>query len=488
MATGGSAPLTETEVDALLVPLGAFASLVLAVSGGADSTALMHLVHGWSSRQGRDAKGIVAVTIDHGLRLGSAGEAAEVGRQAEALGIAHRTLAWTGDKPASGLQAAARAVRYRSLSKVACEIDNTSGGPVAIVTAHTADDQAETVIMRLARGSGVDGMAAIRAEGVAAAPVELGGCRHYPVVRPLLGIRRGRLVATLAAAGIPFADDPSNRDPRFERVRVREVLAGLEELGVTTESLSRTARRMQAAQAVLEWAADGLEALAVTSVLGIVHQVDWGLLADAPAETAARVLRRVLDFAGGEAPAADLGAVEDAVRRIVSSSDGRLAFTLGGCILETVPGTPMQPGRVRIYREPDRSGGLSRSIVRPGERVLWDGRFWATVDASHPRAVEVGALGAEWASLATTHPSLTSLSIPAAAARGIPAFRSGGRVIAVPLLAEYARGIGDTWTASEMAGPVCAGAAGPPGVEEAGLRIEPVGCRRGQPRRITLPD
>jgi tRNA(Ile)-lysidine synthase len=470
---GGNAPLTETEADSLFEPLGAFDTLVLAVSGGADSTALMYLVHGWSRRLGRDAGGIVAVTIDHGLRPASAAEAAAVGRQAEALGIGHRILAWTGLKPTTGLQAAARRARFALLAGVASEMAGTSGGRVAIVTAHTADDQAETVLMRLARGSGVDGLAGIPFEGFAATSDGAGESARYPVLRPLLSVPHARLVATLATAGIAFADDPSNRDRRFERVRVREALRGLKELGVTREALLRTAARMQAARRALDRAADDLEARAVTVVLGIVREIDRDALAVAPSETAVRVLRRVLAIAGGKAPPAELGAVEDAVGRLAADPCGPVAFTLGGCVVEAMPRAAARRALIRVYREPDRDGGLPRISLEPGERVLWDRRFRAEVSNEHQEAVEVGPLGSDWAALSAAHPVLARLPVPAAAARGIPAFRSGGGIIAVPLLAEFALGAGDEAAAAALAGPLRAGATGARRFGEALLRTTP---------------
>lgn len=472
MATGGNTPLTEAEADALLAPLRAYDRLVLAVSGGADSTALLHLVHSWSGRLRREPKRLVAVTIDHQLRSESAAEAAHVAQQARSLGIAHRTLAWDGDKPATGLQAAARAARSRLLAGVAQELARDASGAVAIVTAHTADDQAETVLMRLARGSGVDGLAAIPPEGTAATPDGVVAAGSFPVLRPLLAVPHARLVVTLETAGIAFAEDPSNRDARFERVRVREALRVLEGLGVTRDALARTAARMQAAKRALGHAADELEARAVTMVLGLVHEIDLDGFADAPDETAVRVLRRVLADAGGEAPAAKLGAIEDAAVRIVSGRRDRLGLTLGGCVVEALPASKTRPALIRVFREPDRHGGLPRLTLKPGERVLWDGRFWAEVGASHPEPAEIGPLGADWPQLATAYPVIATLPVPAAAAHGIPVFRRDRRIIAAPLLAAYATAAGDTAAAVDLAGPSRARGSEANAIGNADLRTE----------------
>src|SRR5690606_32762896 len=133
--------------------------------------------------------------------------------------------------------------------------------------------QAETLIMRLARGSGVDGLASIPSHGPAPTGALQDDESPCPVLRPLLDVPRQRLLATLAAGAIPFADDPSNRDRRFERVRVREALDALETLGLTREALQRSARRLQSAREVLELAADELEDRAVSSIAGLVYEI-----------------------------------------------------------------------------------------------------------------------------------------------------------------------------------------------------------------------
>lgn len=450
-AENGGDPIRSDERDVLLAPLLPFPAIVLAVSGGPDSTALLQLVHGWAVQQKRAPESLIAVTVDHGLRPESAAEAEAVARQARGLGIAHRTVRWAGPAPATGLQAAARAARYRLLVEVAREKAAAFSGRVAIATAHTADDQAETLIMRLARGSGVDGLASIPPRSAAPVAADDGGDGMCVIVRPLLGVPRGRLLATLAASATPFADDPSNRDRRFERVRVREALAVLEGLGVTREALQRSARRLQSAREVLERAADDLEARAVTSIGSVVYDIDREALASASVETAVRVLRRVLARAGGAAPPADLGAIEAAAARLLAAPDVP-AFTLGGCIVETVRAAGTASGMVRIYREPDRDGGLPRLEVAPGEAARWDERFEVAVGAESPGSVEVGPLAEDWPLLVAEIPALSRLGLPRAAARGIPAFRSRGKLLAVPVLADLLRDRGEPEAARRLAG------------------------------------
>ena len=175
-------PIRDHEANALFSGLENLHGLILAVSGGPDSTALLILAARWAKSRKRAPK-LLAVTVDHGLRTAAAGEAAAVKRLANQIGVAHRTLRWRGRKPKSGLQEAAREARYRLLAQAAAQ-----AGYEHILTAHTLDDQAETVLFRLARGSGV-GRA--RRHGVCCAVA--GGARSGPVflLRPLLALPKG---------------------------------------------------------------------------------------------------------------------------------------------------------------------------------------------------------------------------------------------------------------------------------------------------------
>ena len=160
---------------------------------------------------------LVAVTIDHGLRPEAAREARDVKRLAKTLDLPHRTLRWSGAKPKTGLPAAARDARYRLLAKAA-----RAAGATHILTAHTRDDQAETLLMRMSRGSGIAGLAAMarqsQRDGVT-------------LVRPLLHIPKARLVATLKKAKIGFADDPTNRDTQFYPAALPRADAGARRRG-----------------------------------------------------------------------------------------------------------------------------------------------------------------------------------------------------------------------------------------------------------------
>lgn len=219
---------------ALGQPVAADAKLAVAVSGGGDSLGLLLLAA--RTFPGR----VTALTVDHGLRAAAAAEAAGVAAHCAALGVPHTTLRWEGDKPRGNLQAAARAARYRLMADWCA-----AHGIALLLTAHHADDQAETLLMRLQRGSGSAGLAGIRAVRPLAPGVTL--------LRPLLGVRRAALAAMVAAAGWTPVDDPSNADPRFDRTAARALLAQLPTLDVVR--LAGTAAALAQAEDALAWAA-----------------------------------------------------------------------------------------------------------------------------------------------------------------------------------------------------------------------------------------
>ena len=215
-------------------PVDPVKAVAVAVSGGSDSLALLAMAA--AAFPGRTW----VLTVDHGLRAGSRAEADTVGAICAARGIPHATLAWTGPKPAANRQAAARAARYALMAQWCA-----AGDVPLLFTAHHADDQAETLLMRLARGSGSGGLAGIRAARPLAPSVTL--------VRPLLGIRRMALAAVTAASGLVPADDPANRDPRFDRTRARALLAAAPWLDAGR--LAESAARLADAEAALDWTA-----------------------------------------------------------------------------------------------------------------------------------------------------------------------------------------------------------------------------------------
>ena len=233
-ADGG--PLTAADAAPLFATSFAEATgVLLAVSGGPDSIALMHLAAALTSR----SVPLAVASVDHGLRDGSRRVADGVVAAAAALGLPARVLAWSGPKPSTRLQEAARDARYALLLAEARRI-----GASHLATAHTLDDQAETVLFRLIRGSGLEGLAGMRPAR------DRQGVVH---MRPLLGIPKSRLVATCRARGWTFEIDPANADPRFARTRLRRLVPLLAEEGFDAAGLARLGRRLgDADDAILE--------------------------------------------------------------------------------------------------------------------------------------------------------------------------------------------------------------------------------------------
>jgi tRNA(Ile)-lysidine synthase len=270
-------------------------AIVLAVSGGPDSIALMWLAARWRRSLARGPR-LIAVTVDHGLRAEAAREAREVKHLARALDLPHRTLRWTGAKPKTGLPAAARSARYRLLAQAA-----RANGATHILTAHTRDDQAETLLMRLVRGSGIAGLAAMARQS------ERDGVL---LARPFLQVSKSQLIATLKKAGIGFADDPTNRDESFTRPRLRTIMPALAAEGGDTRNLARLAARLARANQAVEVLADGAERyLALRDGEASRQGFDAMAFAAMPEEIRLRLLLRAINRFGHEGPA-ELGKVE----------------------------------------------------------------------------------------------------------------------------------------------------------------------------------
>lgn len=247
----------------------------VAVSGGPDSLALLLLAH--AALPGR----IAAATVDHQLRAESADEAAMVAGLCAKLEIPHATL--QVDLEDGNVQAQARAARYAAL---AAWMEREGLG--ALLTAHHADDQAETLLLRLNRGSGVAGLAGVRARG------QVPGTR-LSLLRPLLGWRRAELARVVGMAGIVAIDDPSNRDDRFDRARVRKAIAGADWLDVP--ALAASASNLGDADQAIEWAAAREWQEGVSKApMGLIYRPQ------APRAVALRVIARVVRELDGAEP------------------------------------------------------------------------------------------------------------------------------------------------------------------------------------------
>src|SRR5438105_7849966 len=332
-------PISASAARRLFADWRSAPAIILAVSGGPDSIALMWLVARWRRALARGPQ-LMAVTVDHGLRREAAREARDVKRLAKSLDLPHRTLRWTGAKPKTGLPAAAREARYRLLAQAA-----RAGGATHILTAHTRDDQAETLLMRMLRGSGIAGLAAMARES------ERDGVR---LARPLLDVPKSQLVATLNRAKIAFADDPTNRDASYTRPRLRALMPALAEEGGDSRNLARLASRLARANAAIEVLADGAERYLALRDRDDASRFgfDAGAFADLPEEIRLRLLKRAIDRAGHEGPA-ELGKVEALLAvldRAIANGERqtRLKQTLAGAAISLIG------GRIHVGPAPPR--------------------------------------------------------------------------------------------------------------------------------------
>ncbi|MFQ5954527.1 MAG: tRNA lysidine(34) synthetase TilS [Kiloniellales bacterium] len=400
--------------------------IAVGVSGGADSMALCLLLKNWTET----ARGeLVALTVDHGLRPDSHAEARRVGRWLARWGVTHRVLRWTGPKPRHGIQAAARAARYRLMTDW-CH----TAGFLHLALAHHRDDQAETVLLRLAGGSGLDGLAGMAAVSELAA---------LHLIRPLLDIPKAGLIATLSAFGQDWIEDPSNRDPRHQRGRLRAAWPVLEREGLTAARLAATAAKLGLARAALETETAALLAAAAIHPEGYVR-LDWQALMRAPAALARRALARCLMTVGGARYPPRSQRLERLFLALVADPAGA-GRTLGGCRVLA------RDGRLLLCRE--ASAARERVPLSDRRSVLWDGRFLvppARAFGLPAGGVTVARLGgAGWRALEAAEPALGQRLVPAAVRPSLPALIDRDGILAVPHLG-YTRRDATAYTAADI--------------------------------------
>ncbi|MFA6264997.1 MAG: tRNA lysidine(34) synthetase TilS [Pseudolabrys sp.] len=327
-------------------------ALVLAVSGGPDSTALMVLAARWRKAR-KTGPELVAVTVDHGLRADSKREARDVARLAKQLGLAHRTMCWTGVKPRTGIPQAAREARYRLLANAA-----RKAGAQHILTAHTRDDQAETVLIRMSRGSGVTGLTGMAMSTrlhVPGLPV-LDETRSLLLVRPFLDIPKLRLIATLDKAKILYADDPTNRDAAFTRARLRRLMPQLATEGLDARRLAVLARRLRRANEAIEAATDrAMETVMLPGARELARFDAAGFFV-LPEELALRALGRAIVVLGANfrVELAKLEALFAALTE-AGKAGGRWRRTLAGALVT------LDKGRITVEAAPARRAGHGRN-------------------------------------------------------------------------------------------------------------------------------
>lgn len=404
-------PITAAEFAALMAPLGPFElcpRVAVAVSGGADSLALALLAQDWAKAQGGEA---VAVTVDHRLRSDSAAEAMQVGQWLAAQHIPHRILVWDGPKPAADIQAAARAARYGLLERF-CRDE----GVLHLMLGHHRDDQAETVLLRLGRGSGVDGLAAM------AGVQEDFSLRR---LRPLLALPHARLVATLTARGQDWIEDSSNTNAVFSRVRLRAMMPVLGAERLSAERLAATARTLGRARAALEAAMAAAAARWVAPHPAGFASVDPRAFTHPPEEVSLRLLSRLLTCMGGGAYAPRAERREALLLRLRRGLDK--AVTLGGCRIGPCP------DGVLFSREPARMAPPVALVA--GAEIFWDGRFRLKVADDAPAGFMLGALGVTgWNRVAALMKPCRPAALPAPVRATLPALYGDDGISAVPHL------------------------------------------------------
>ncbi|MGE3247525.1 MAG: tRNA lysidine(34) synthetase TilS [Beijerinckiaceae bacterium] len=330
----------------LFAPWAGARKILAAVSGGPDSMALLHMLAQWCGHLSGRPELFVA-TVDHALRQESAAEAVLVANFAQMLGTPHTTLVWENPRKESRLQEAARAARYQLLAAHAAKC-----GADVLMTAHHAGDQAETILYRLLRGSGVTGLGGMAAER------PLGKLR---LARPLLEFSKDMLVDYCHTKTIPYVEDPGNQQSRFARVRMRRLIATMEEEGIKPEDWTRLARRMRRAGEALETAAAAAEKRWVSGTLDVGVTVDFEHLAQEPDEIVLRVIVSCVQKFSPGTPIRFDRAEKLAVRlKDAACSRSALTATLGNASIRL-----NAKGILTLVRQPERRRGRPHSEPPP---------------------------------------------------------------------------------------------------------------------------
>ncbi len=433
--SGGAKAIGVGEFAALLKsaltanPKLLHSGFAVAVSGGADSLALTLLAENWARKRGIE---FVALTVDHGLRRGSKAEADQVGGWLANRGIKHHVLPWRGKKPQANVQALARQARYALMAKWC-----SGRGFKTLVLAHHLDDQAETLVLRLLRGSGVDGLAAM-------APVSKQA--GLTLLRPLLNIPGARLKATCRKFDQDWVEDPSNQNAEISRIRVRRFLEGVAPGDDLTQRLAVTASNMARARSALEWATGNLLQRSVVRNEAGYCLLDTPTFADAPEEIGLRALARIARSIGGKPYPPRFAGLTQLHGALTGGGLGR-GRTLGGCRFLT------WDDGVLIVRENRDVEQLS--VRSGGSAQIWDGRFSVRLGRAKglsDKGLKVGVLGAVgWSQVkaagAVAPPDIDFSTIPGPARLTLPALWRGTELIAAPQLGFALNSAGKGFTA-----------------------------------------
>lgn len=413
-----SAPVSADEFSRMMDAVGYFETspaVAVGVSGGADSLSLAILTQEWATARGGK---VIALTVDHGLRTDSSKEATWVSDQMRKSDIEHHTLIWGGEKPEAGIQEKARIAR-RDLMLNWCR-DN---GVLHLALGHHVDDQVETHLMRLSRGSTAVGLAAMAL---------VRECAAARIVRPMLSVTKSRLEATLKSREQDWVRDPSNEMEHFERVRVRRASCALQEISGGLTALVNGIHDYGEVRRDLEHL--GARALAASVALypaGYAELKPHSL--EQFGETPARyALSRLLMAVGGRRyPMAreKLARGHDFLNGCQSGDK----LTLGGCLLTR------NRNEILVTREDRNLPG--HQPVLPGSSVHWDNRFrlsFTRHDANKGQGVAFGALGHRgWEQFVQMKPELRDHSVPLSARYALPTLFHNDEIIAVSHLTKH---------------------------------------------------
>lgn len=362
-------PLNQEEFNALMrsTSVADAKNIAVAVSGGGDSMALTLFLKNWC-----DANNVslVALTIDHGLRDASGQEAWQVGKWMEGFKIDHHILHWEGDKPTSNIQDEARSARYRIIGNWCIENKVSD-----LFVAHHLDDQAETFLIRLFRGSGVDGLSAMNVSSPLPLNSEVQVCVH----RPFLKVPKKRLIAFLKKEGLAWIEDPSNYQDRYTRIKVRSLLSDSEIDGLNADRMAATAYRMRRVKSLLDELTDSAESEYVSfDKLGFAT-LNPGFADELHEEIALRLLSRCLKKVSGEQYVPRLNKLEYLLESL--KSEDFTGQTLHGTLL-----LKNNEGQINICREGSKIS--DRIDITSPKQYLWDRRF--LINSAHYRGKIVG--------------------------------------------------------------------------------------------------
>ncbi len=384
--------------------------IAVAVSGGGDSLALTLLLNDWATARGGK---ILALTVDHGLRAGSPAEAQTLHDELQKRGIPHDILAWQGDKPSSHIQERARDMRYKLLAQKCA-----ASGFDTLAVAHNAEDQVETFWMRLAHGSGLDGLA-----GMAASSHKCG----LRILRPLLNFSRAELRDVCKAYGAAWAEDPSNLDEKFLRPRLRGFEDVLAAEGLTPQRLAQTLQKLEDARGALESVTARVTANAVTLNPAGYATIETAALQSEHPDIRRRVLSQILGSIAPQEYRTGFDAL-DQLRLDIAREN------FNGC---TLSGCEIFPARNKLFVCRELAAAAPPAPVQNG--MVWDGRFSVSGYPSG-ESLMIGVAGEAGVSIlrkqAGETPALERLlnALPAKVLRGFAGIWQGQNLVSLPHL------------------------------------------------------